>query len=79
MYKLWGSAAWYYVRFPLYVHVIDNDELASLVAELIHADMLILLTDIDGIYDRILRIKIPESLSLQQQINLWSNICTIFE
>jgi glutamate 5-kinase len=29
----------------------DNDELASLVAELIHADMLILLTDIDGIYD----------------------------
>jgi acetylglutamate kinase len=79
MYKLWGSAAWYYVRFPLYVHVIDNDELASLVAELIHADMLILLTDIDGIYDGILRIKIPESLSLQQQINLWSNICTIFE
>ncbi len=29
----------------------DNDELASLVAELIHADMLILLTDIDGFYD----------------------------
>lgn len=29
----------------------DNDELASLVAELIHADMLILLTDIDGLYD----------------------------
>ncbi|BAO56303.1 glutamate 5-kinase [Nonlabens marinus] len=29
----------------------DNDELASLVAELIHADMLILLTDIDGVYD----------------------------
>src|SRR5690625_6019929 len=28
----------------------DNDELASLVAELIHADMLIILTDIDGLY-----------------------------
>ncbi|MFQ3214588.1 MAG: glutamate 5-kinase [Marivirga sp.] len=29
----------------------DNDELASLVAELINADTLILLTDTDGIYD----------------------------
>ncbi len=29
----------------------DNDELASLVAELIHADMLILLTDTDGFYN----------------------------
>ena len=29
----------------------DNDELASLVAELINADMLILLTDTDGLYD----------------------------
>jgi glutamate 5-kinase len=29
----------------------DNDELASLVAELIHADMMILLTDTDGLYD----------------------------
>jgi glutamate 5-kinase len=29
----------------------DNDELASLVAELLHADMLILLTDTDGLYD----------------------------
>ena len=29
----------------------DNDELASLVAELIHADTLILLTDTDGVYD----------------------------
>lgn len=28
----------------------DNDELASLVAELVHADMLILLTDTDGLY-----------------------------
>lgn len=28
----------------------DNDELASLVAELIDADMLIMLTDIDGLY-----------------------------
>lgn len=28
----------------------DNDELASLVAELIRADMLIILTDIDGLY-----------------------------
>ncbi len=28
----------------------DNDELASLVAELIDADMMILLTDIDGLY-----------------------------
>lgn len=29
----------------------DNDELASLVAELIGADMLILLTDIDGVFN----------------------------
>ena len=29
----------------------DNDELASLVAELINADILILLTDTDGFYD----------------------------
>jgi len=29
----------------------DNDELASLVAELLHADMLILLTDTDGLYN----------------------------
>jgi len=29
----------------------DNDELASLVAELIHADMLIMLTDTDGLYN----------------------------
>ncbi|GGH04001.1 hypothetical protein GCM10007415_45240 [Parapedobacter pyrenivorans] len=29
----------------------DNDELASLVAELVNADLLILLTDIDGLYD----------------------------
>ena len=28
----------------------DNDELASLVAELVDADMLIMLTDIDGLY-----------------------------
>ena len=28
----------------------DNDELSSLVAELIQADMLIMLTDIDGLY-----------------------------
>ncbi|MCC5919462.1 MAG: glutamate 5-kinase [Cyclobacteriaceae bacterium] len=28
----------------------DNDELASLVAELIHADLLIILTDIDGVF-----------------------------
>src|SRR5690554_4383230 len=28
----------------------DNDELASLVAELVEADMLIMLTDIDGLY-----------------------------
>lgn len=29
----------------------DNDELASLIAEMVQADMLILLTDIDGLYD----------------------------
>lgn len=29
----------------------DNDELASLVAELINADMLIMLTDTDGLFD----------------------------
>ncbi|QSS96817.1 glutamate 5-kinase [Psychroflexus sp. ALD_RP9] len=28
----------------------DNDELASLVAELVNADMLLMLTDIDGLY-----------------------------
>lgn len=28
----------------------DNDELASLVAELVDADMLIMLSDIDGLY-----------------------------
>lgn len=28
----------------------DNDELASLIAQLIHADKLIILTDIDGLY-----------------------------
>jgi len=28
----------------------DNDELASLVASLVHADMMILLTDIDGLF-----------------------------
>jgi len=28
----------------------DNDELASLVADLVHADMMIMLTDIDGLY-----------------------------
>lgn len=28
----------------------DNDELASLVAELVNADMMIMLTDIDGLY-----------------------------
>lgn len=30
----------------------DNDTLSALVAKLIHADLLILLSDIDGLYDR---------------------------
>ncbi len=30
----------------------DNDTLSALVAELIHADLLVILTDIDGLYDR---------------------------
>src|SRR5205814_1734336 len=30
----------------------DNDRLAALVAHLVHADALVLLSDIDGVYDR---------------------------
>jgi len=30
----------------------DNDRLAALVAHLVHADLLILLSDVDGLYDR---------------------------
>ncbi|MBA3233821.1 MAG: glutamate 5-kinase [Propionibacteriales bacterium] len=30
----------------------DNDRLAALVAHLVHADVLVLLSDVDGIYDR---------------------------
>lgn len=30
----------------------DNDNLSSLVARLVHADLLILLSDIDGVYDK---------------------------
>lgn len=30
----------------------DNDRLAALVAHLVHADVLVLLSDIDGVYDR---------------------------
>ncbi|GAA4358988.1 glutamate 5-kinase [Angustibacter luteus] len=30
----------------------DNDRLAALVAHLVHADALVLLTDVDGLYDR---------------------------
>jgi glutamate 5-kinase len=30
----------------------DNDELASLIASMLHADALIILTNVDGIYDR---------------------------
>jgi glutamate 5-kinase len=30
----------------------DNDRLASLVAHLVHADALVLLSDVDGVYDR---------------------------
>jgi glutamate 5-kinase len=30
----------------------DNDRLAALVAHLVHADALLLLTDVDGLYDR---------------------------
>ena len=29
----------------------DNDRLAALVAHLVHADLLVLLTDVDGLYD----------------------------
>ncbi len=29
----------------------DNDALSAIVAELVHADMLVILTDIDGLYD----------------------------
>ena len=30
----------------------DNDRLAALVAHLVHADRLVLLSDVDGLYDR---------------------------
>jgi glutamate 5-kinase len=30
----------------------DNDRLAALVAHLVHADLLVLLSDVDGLYDR---------------------------
>ena len=29
----------------------DNDRLAALVAHLVHADLLVLLSDVDGLYD----------------------------
>ncbi|KUN05281.1 gamma-glutamyl kinase [Streptomyces yokosukanensis] len=50
----------------------DNDRLASLVAHLVHADLLVLLSDIDGVYDgdpskpgtsRIAEVKGPEDLA----------------
>lgn len=33
-------------------HIGDNDTLSSIVAQLVHADLLIILTDIDGLYDK---------------------------
>ncbi|MFD8392809.1 glutamate 5-kinase [Streptomyces sp. NPDC059680] len=50
----------------------DNDRLAALVAHLVHADLLVLLSDIDGVYDgdpskpgtsRIAEVKGPEDLA----------------
>ncbi|MBW8795350.1 MAG: glutamate 5-kinase [Streptomyces sp.] len=50
----------------------DNDRLAALVAHLVHADLLVLLSDVDGVYDgdpgrpgtsRIAEVKGPEDLA----------------
>jgi glutamate 5-kinase len=50
----------------------DNDRLAALVAHLVHADLLVLLSDIDGVYDgdpskpgtsRIAQVREPEDLA----------------
>lgn len=34
------------------IEISDNDQLSAMVAEIIHADLLILLTDIDALYDK---------------------------
>ena len=34
------------------IEISDNDRLSAMVAEIIHADLLILLTDIDALYDK---------------------------
>ena len=49
----------------------DNDELASLVAELIDADMLIILTDIDGLYTGN---PASESSSLLHEVHVDDNV-----
>ncbi|GGR17682.1 glutamate 5-kinase [Streptomyces aurantiogriseus] len=50
----------------------DNDRLAALVAHLVHADLLVLLSDVDGVYDgdpskpgtsRIAEVRSPEDLA----------------
>lgn len=50
----------------------DNDRLAALVAHLVHADLLVLLSDVDGVYDgdpsrpgtsRIAQVRSPEDLA----------------
>ena len=37
----------------------DNDRLAALVAHLVHADLLLLLSDVDGLYDVIPATRAP--------------------
>lgn len=34
------------------IEISDNDRLSAMVAEIIHADLLLLLTDIDALYDK---------------------------
>jgi glutamate 5-kinase len=49
----------------------DNDELASLVASLVKADMMILLTDIDGLYTGN---PLHESFELLEEVGVQENV-----
>jgi glutamate 5-kinase len=49
----------------------DNDELASLVASLVKADMMILLTDIDGLYTGN---PLHESSELLEEVGVQENV-----
>lgn len=49
----------------------DNDELASLVASLVHADMMILLTDTDGLYTGH---PLDETSELLEEVGIHENV-----